>query len=176
MSNIRSAVSRLNRAVRPFVPHLLKREVTAAVAPKRPSDYQVVGRSVGRVDLPAKLSGLPAYVQDMRLPGMVFARVLRPPRYNAKLLAVDENAARSVAGFVALVREGSFLAVVAEREEQAIAAREVLAAKVRWSDEGTSLPDMRNLHNELKQLRSEAIVSARTGQENPAPAAARRLA
>src|SRR6266446_5204545 len=81
-------------------PDLLKREVTAAVAPKRPSDYQIVGKSVGRVDLPAKLSGLPAYVQDMRLRGMVFARVLRPPRYNAKLLAVDENAARSLTGFV----------------------------------------------------------------------------
>jgi Aerobic-type carbon monoxide dehydrogenase, large subunit CoxL/CutL homologs len=69
-------------------PDLLKREVTAAVAPKRPADYQVVGKSMGRVDLPAKLSGLAAYVQDMRLPGMVFARVLRPPRYDAKLLAV----------------------------------------------------------------------------------------
>jgi nicotinate dehydrogenase subunit B len=156
-------------------PDLLKREVTSAAAPKQPSDYQVVGKSVGRVDLPAKLSGLPSYVQDIRLPGMLFARVLRPPRYDAKLLSVDESGARSLTGIVALVREGNFLAVVAEREEQAIAARDATAPKVRWSSEGASLPDMRDLHHELKQLRSEAIIAARTGQENPAPAAARRL-
>jgi nicotinate dehydrogenase subunit B len=54
---------------------------------------------------------------------MVFARVVRAPRHGAKLMALDDAAARSVASLVAVIRDGNFLAVAAEREEQAIAAR-----------------------------------------------------
>jgi CO/xanthine dehydrogenase Mo-binding subunit len=157
-------------------PELLKRDIAALVTPKRPADYTVVGKSLNRVDLPAQLFGFSSYVQDMRLPGMIFARVVRPPWNDAKLLAVDENSVRALPGIVALVRDGSFLAVAAEREEQAIDARNVLAANARWSDAVTSLPDMSDLHQELKRLRSEITVVATAGQGDPVPAAARRLA
>jgi nicotinate dehydrogenase subunit B len=62
-------------------PNLLSGDITAAAAPKKPGDYSIVGKSIHRIDLPGKLTGAPSYVQDMRLPGMVFARVVRPPRY-----------------------------------------------------------------------------------------------
>jgi CO/xanthine dehydrogenase Mo-binding subunit len=156
-------------------PGILKREITASVPPKRPTDYRIVGKPINRIDLPAKLTGRSSYVQDIRLPGTIFARIVRPPRYGAKLLAVDDTAARAVPGLVAVVRDGNFLAVAAEREEQAIAAKEALASAARWSDDGDPLPDMSNLADELRRLRSETIVAGATGQSEPAPPAAKRI-
>ncbi len=69
------------------------------------------------------MTGGAAYVQDVRLPGMLHGRVVRPPRYGAKLESFDEAAVKAMPGVVAVVRDGSFLGVVAEREEQAIKAR-----------------------------------------------------
>ena len=85
--------------------------------PLRPaSAYTLVGRSMPRVDIPAKLTGIPSFVQDMRLPGMLHARVVRPIAYGGALLGVDEGAALRIPGVVKVVREGSFLGVIAERE------------------------------------------------------------
>jgi nicotinate dehydrogenase subunit B len=109
-------------------PNLLNGDIAATATPKKPSNYSIVGKSVNRIDLPGKLTGAPSFVQDMKLPGMVFARVVRPPRYGAKLLSLDETAARSIPGVVAVVRDGNFLAVAAKREEHAIAARDALAS------------------------------------------------
>jgi CO/xanthine dehydrogenase Mo-binding subunit len=86
-------------------PDLLRGDITAATAPKKPSEYSIVGKSINRIDLPGKLTGAPSYVQDMRLPGMVFARVVRPPRYGAKLVSLDEAAVRALPGVIAVVRE-----------------------------------------------------------------------
>jgi nicotinate dehydrogenase subunit B len=145
-------------------PDLLKKDVTAAASPKKPGDYSIVGKSVNRTDLPAKLTGAPSFVQDMKLPGMVFARVVRPPRYGAKLISLDEAAARSVPGVVAIVRDGNFLAVAAKREEQAIAARNALASGARWSNDSIPLPDIAALRDELPRLRAETIVVAANRQ------------
>ena len=68
----------------------------------------------------------------MRLPGMVFGRVVRPPSYNARLISVDEASVAAMPGVIRVVRDGRFLAVVAEREEQAIDARDALASVARW--------------------------------------------
>ena len=106
---------------------------------------------------------------------MVFARVVRAPRDGAKLTALDDTAARSLPGVIAVIRDGNFLAVAAEREEQAIAARNALASGARWSDDGISLPDMSNLAKELRQLRSETSVVGTAGQSEPVPAGARRI-
>ena len=77
---------------------------------------------------PAKVTGGAAYVQDLRLPGMLHARVVRPPSYGAQLIAVDTAAVEKMPGVVKVVRDGNFLAVVAEREFQAIKAMRALAA------------------------------------------------
>jgi CO/xanthine dehydrogenase Mo-binding subunit len=156
-------------------PDLLKGDITVAAAPKKPSDYSIVGMSINRIDLPGKLTGAPSYVQDLRLPGMVFARVLRPPRYGAKLVALDEAAVRSLPGVVAVVRDGNFLAVAAKREEQAIAARNALASAARWSDDAVPLPDITNLRGELQKLRAETIVVGAAGQSEPVPDQVKRV-
>ena len=104
----------------------LKREATGKVRPKPPAQHRLVGQSMPRVDMPAKVTGGAAFVQDLRLPGMVHGRVARPPQYGAQLEAFDEAKVRAMPGVVAVVRDGSFLGVVAEREEQAIKAVEAL--------------------------------------------------
>ena len=111
-----------------------KREATAAFKPKPVAQHTVIGKSVPRRDFPAKVTGGAAYVQDMRLPGMVFGRVVRPPSYRATLQSVDEAAVKAMPGVVAVTRDGNFLAVAAEREEQAIKAAQALRASAKWSE------------------------------------------
>ena len=100
--------------------------------------------SVPRLDIPAKVTGGAAYIQDMRLPGMLHARVVRPPSYKAVLKSLDTAAIEKMPGVVKVVRDGRFLAVVAKREFQAIKAMRALAAAAQWS-ETASLPDQTNL-------------------------------
>ena len=78
------------------------------------------------------------FVHDLPLPGMVYGRVLRPPGYGQRLDALAADAARAMHGVLAVVVDGSFVAVAAEREEQAVAARDVLAASARWQRQACS--------------------------------------
>ena len=103
-------------------------------AEKPASEYKIVGTNAPRLDLPGKFAGRASYVQDMKLPGMMHARVLRPPRPFAKLVSVPEHPG--------LVRDGSFAAVLAEREEDAISAAAKLRAKAVWSDGATAPQDI----------------------------------
>jgi len=110
----------------------LQQDATGSVAAKPAATHKIVGTPAPRIDIPGKVLGEPMYVQDMRLPGMVFGRVVRPPSDAAQLISVDEAAVRAMPGVIRVVRDGRFLGVVAEREEQAIAAREALARAARW--------------------------------------------
>lgn len=132
-------------------------EATGAVKPKAVDQYRVVGKAVPRLDIPAKMTGGVAYVQDVRLPGMLHGRVVRPPSYGARLKSLDVGATRKMAGVVKVVRDGSFLAVIAEREEQAIAASERLRGDAKW-DEPRTLPDRENIHEILRRLPTRDIV------------------
>ncbi|HXF89205.1 MAG TPA: molybdopterin cofactor-binding domain-containing protein [Xanthobacteraceae bacterium] len=131
----------------------LRREASGHVSPKSQAHYQIVGRSAPRRDLPAKVTGAAAFVHDMRLPGMLHGRVIRPPRYGSTLESIDEAAAKSIPGVVAVVRDGSFLGVVAEREETAVAARDALSRTARWKL-GPRLPDPGGIFEHLKSLSS----------------------
>jgi CO/xanthine dehydrogenase Mo-binding subunit len=148
---------------------LLDRAVASDAVVKQPADYRLIGHSIPRIDLPAKFTGGAAFVQDMRLPGMLFGRVVRPPRAGANLVDVDLQQARAMPGVVAVVRDGDFLALAAEREEQAIAARAVLANAARWNDAHADLPDVDALPAALRSWRSEDTVAAATGQDVPVP-------
>jgi CO/xanthine dehydrogenase Mo-binding subunit len=106
----------------------LHREASGKVKPKPAGAHKIVGRSIPRQDIPAKVTGGVAYVQDMRLPAMLHGRVVRPQRYDAKLESIDEAKIKAMPGVVAVVRDGSFLGVIAEREEQAVKARAALDA------------------------------------------------
>jgi CO/xanthine dehydrogenase Mo-binding subunit len=111
---------------------------------KDPATFKIIGRSVPRVDIPAKVTGGAAYVQDMRLPGMVHARIVRPPSYGAQLTECDTAAVEKLPGVVKVVRDGNFLAVVAEKEFQSIKAMNALAAAAKWQ-ETASLPKQDDL-------------------------------
>jgi CO/xanthine dehydrogenase Mo-binding subunit len=131
---------------------------------KDPATHAVVGKSLPRVDIPAKVTGAAAYVQDLRLPNMVHARVVRPPSYRARLRAVDTAAVERMPGVLKIVRDGGFLAVVAEREYQAVRAREALASAAQWEEE-PSLPDPDRLYEWVRSARSKdfTIHETRTG-------------
>ncbi|MDO9709950.1 xanthine dehydrogenase family protein molybdopterin-binding subunit [Paracraurococcus lichenis] len=151
----------------------LAREATASVAPKPPGQYRIVGTSHPRLDIPAKVTGGAIYVQDMRLPGMLFGRIARPPSYQAKLVSVDLDAVRALPGVVAVVRDGRFLGVVAEREEQAIKARKALREAARW-EVPAALPDPARLHETLRGLKTDDTVPSE--KKGEAPPAVRRFA
>ena len=115
---------------------------------KDPSTFKVMGQSIPRVDIPAKVTGGIAYVQDLRLPGMVHARVLRPPSYGAQLTDCDTAGVERLPGFVRVVRDGNFLAVVARGEFQAVKAMQVLSAAAKWK-ENAQLPKQDDLPSVL---------------------------
>jgi nicotinate dehydrogenase subunit B len=118
-------------------PDLLGVAATGTVPPKDPARHELVGHSVHRRDLVGKLSGAASFVHDLALPGQLFGRMVRPPSPGACLLDVDDTAARALPAVVAVVRHGSFLGVVAEREEEAIRAAELLRAGARWEEQET---------------------------------------
>lgn len=152
---------------------LLAIQVSADVALKPAELYKIVGQSVQRIDLLPKLTGGQAFIQDLRLPGMLFGRVVRPRRYRAKLLRIDDSGVRKMPGVVAVVREGSFLGVVARREEQAIAARDALAKAAIWDQSGPALPNDQQLVPALKSWPEEVSVVGEKGQATAAPAGRR---
>ena len=122
---------------------------------KATDDYRIVGQSVPRVDLPAKATGELVYVHDVRVPGMLHGRVVRPPYagidsgdfVGTSLLEVDESSVRDIPGLVAVVRIGDFIGVVAEREENAIKAAQQL--RLTWKKVPT-LPDMKDIEKALR--------------------------
>ena len=136
-----------------------ERAVSTSTPTKRPGEYRVVGTSVARVDIPGKVTGAPSYVHDLRLPGMLHARVVRPPTIGATVESIDASSVREVPGHVRVIREANFIGVVAEREEQAIRAAQVL--KVTWRESAT-LPDIADLHREIRAARTtDKTVSSR---------------
>ncbi len=132
--------------------------ISRDVVPKDARHYRIVGRPGPRIDLRDKVMG-GAFVHDMTLPGMVFGRVLRPPSLEARLLRVDERTVRTLPGVIAVVRDGSFLGVVAEREEQAERAREALAAGAEWRVPSPSVPDLESDAALEAFLRGQPVVS-----------------
>jgi CO/xanthine dehydrogenase Mo-binding subunit len=99
---------------------------TASVKPV--NELRVVGRSVPRYDIPAKVDASLTWAVDVKVPGMLHARNVRPPVAGATLRSVDESSVASLPGFVRVVTRGNYVAVVCEREEQAIAAARQLQA------------------------------------------------
>jgi CO/xanthine dehydrogenase Mo-binding subunit len=106
--------------------------VSGEAEPRARAKRVLMGSPAPRHDLIPKITGGQAYVQDIELPGMLHARVVRPPAARARLERLDEAEVTAVPGVVGVVRDGSFLAVVAEREEQAIAALRRARRAASW--------------------------------------------
>ena len=113
-------------------------KVAPEVKAKDPKDYKVVGTSVKRFEVPAKVTGEHVYAHDVRVPGMLHGRVVRPPVINTAPERIDEDSVKQIPGFVKVVREGSFVGVVAKTQWSAIKAAEAL--KITWSKPTTKLP------------------------------------
>ena len=124
---------------------------------KDPAAFTVIGKPFPRVDIPAKVTGGAAYVQDMRLPGMLHARVVRPPRYGAVLARLDEAPAAAMPGVVKIVRDGSYLGVIAQGEWQAITAMRALAAAAEWTG-GQALPAQSAIFDTIRALPAQDTV------------------
>lgn len=139
-------------------------EVSGDTATKSARQYALVGQSLPRLDLPGKIFADPVYIQDVRLPGMLHARVVRPPSQHQALESFDAVAARSMPGVIAIVNDASFLAVVAKREEQAINAAAVLQDNVTWSGVSQDPPDGES-PSALRQMPSRDSVIRHTNDE-----------
>jgi len=117
------------------------RALGVAVDPKAPvkdpQRFRFIGKSLARPDVPAKVTGRHKYLHDLTLPGMLHARVLRPPALGATLRSVDESSIKTISG-ARVVRVESFVGVVAEREWDAVRASGLLRAE--WTG-GTPLTD-----------------------------------
>jgi nicotinate dehydrogenase subunit B len=148
---------------------------------KPTASYRVVGSGVPRVDIPAKATGALTYVQDMRVPGMLHGRVVRPPyggqdsgaMIGSSLLGVDEASVADIPGLVAVVVVGDFVGVVAEREENAQRAADQL--RVRWKP-GPVLGDLTDIPAVLRANPSkERLLLDRGDTETALANAAMRM-
>src|SRR6266540_3674112 len=116
---------------------------------KNPRDHTVVGQPMPRPDIPGKVTGTHTYMQDFRVRGMLHARVIRPPAIGATLEKVDESSIKDIKG-ARVVREQSFLAVVAESEWAAVkAARQLKATWSKWE----GLPEMSKLWDHVRSTK-----------------------
>lgn len=153
----------------------LLQELNGETPVKPTADYTIVGQPVQRLDIPAKVTGGEAYVQDLRLEGMLHGRVVRPyvrtmDGVGATLLSLDDSEARQSPGVVQIVRNGSFVGFVAEREEQAIKASQAL--KIVWSEPET-LPGASQYFDLIREQPTKDVELTRNGDVDGALGMAR---
>ncbi|CAN1560356.1 Aldehyde oxidase/xanthine dehydrogenase, molybdopterin binding [Rhabdaerophilaceae bacterium] len=149
----------------------LERDATGQAKPKPLSELKLVGKSVPRLDLPPKFTGKAIFVHELRPEGMVHGMVVRPPTYKAKLASVDTTAVESLPGVLKVVRNGSFLGVIAAREEQAIAAAAALFSAAKWDVE-KALPGHDGMQDWLLKTKPARVIETmrkpRQGGDAPA--------
>ena len=155
----------------------IRLELADNIPVKTVDSYTIVGQSVPRTDLPAKATGELVYVHDVRVPGMLHGRVVRPPYagvdagafVGTSLIAVDEASVRDIPGIVAVVTIRDFVGVIAEREENAVKAAAQL--KVIWKPTPT-LPNMKDVETALRAHPSTPRTLIDKGDVDAALAAA----
>jgi CO/xanthine dehydrogenase Mo-binding subunit len=141
-------------------------EVRPPVKLKPKEKYRLVGKPILRDDIRQMVRARQKYVQDLQFEGMVHARVVRPPAYHAKLMRFDEQQVKkNVDGLLKIVNRGSFLAVIAEDEYQAMKAQQLLRSSATWS-QSASLPsaDATQLQHYIKALPSKTDKVAEKGK------------
>ena len=134
---------------------------TTGVASVKPvQELKIVGQSLPRYDIPAKVDGSLEWAVDVRLPEMVHARNVRPPVAGATLVGIDESSVRDLPGFIRVVNRGNYVAVVCEREEQAIEAASRL--EVQWERPATeSFPTSEKLFSYLRSATPMSLTRTR---------------
>lgn len=150
-----------------------KFDLTVGSTAKRrtPAEWRVLGKPIGRVDLPAMAAGRFEYVHNVRVPGMLHGRVVRPPAVGATLVSVDESSIRDLSGVVKVVVKKNFVGVVCTGQWQAIQAASKLQAV--WSP-GAGLPAHAGFYDHLrnqKPSRDTLLVDSNDVDETLARAA-----
>ena len=141
--------------------------------PKPPSAYKIVGQSPPRFDVPAKVFGKLDYVTDIKVPGMLHGRMIRPLVAGALPVAVDDGSVRDLPG-VRVIRNKGFIGIVTEREWDAVQAAERL--HVTWSEAVPPFPEMAALYDHIRQASVvKREVQVATGEIDPAFANAARI-
>jgi nicotinate dehydrogenase subunit B len=132
-------------------------DATSGVAKvKAVQELKIVGQPLPRYDLPAKVDGTQKWATGVKLPGMVHARNVKPPVAGATLISIDESSVRNLPGFIKVVSKGNYVAVVCEREEQAINAARQL--KASWQKPATApFPSSEDL---FRYMRTAAPTSS----------------
>jgi CO/xanthine dehydrogenase Mo-binding subunit len=130
----------------------IEKEITIPVPIKDKNDHRYVGKAILRKDIEKMVRGESVYIQDLRFPKMVHARVVRPPSYRSELMTVDELGLRSEEpGIIKTVVKGSFVGVITEREYQAVKAAQYLTTHSTWKTT-EPLPKIRNLYTHIKEI------------------------
>ena len=135
----------------------LNREATGLVKPKSISEHRYVGRSVPRPDIQAKVMGEAIFVQEQRPKGMLFGQIVRPPNHGARLQSANLSRIDKMPGVVKVVRNGSFLGVIAKREAQAQAAAQALQSVCEWQVPHT-LPKTQEMQTWLLQTKPDVVI------------------
>ncbi|MEO6407773.1 MAG: molybdopterin cofactor-binding domain-containing protein [Burkholderiaceae bacterium] len=141
----------------------LDRPARGDAVPKTAAARRFAATGIARPDLRRKLFGA-GFIHDLVWPGMLHARVVRPPSHSARLDAFDAAAVRALPGRVHLIVDGRFIAVAAGREEQAVAAAAAARKATRWS-ESTDLVEAREDQAWLRELPHESSVIDASGPE-----------
>jgi CO/xanthine dehydrogenase Mo-binding subunit len=134
--------------------------VTGKAAVKAVTDLRIVGRSQRRYDIPPKVDGSLRWAVDVKLPRMVHARNVRPPLAGATLQGIDETSVRDVPGFIRVVSRGNYVAVICEREEQAVRAARQLKAQWRRPDTAP-FPASSELFDYMRRATPTSTIAAR---------------
>ena len=138
----------------------LEREAMGNVKPKAIADYRYVGKDVPSLDIPAKMTGEEIFVHELRPKGMLYGQITRPPTYKAKLASLDSSAVEKMPGVLKVVRNGSFLGVIAEREEQANAAAQALFNAAKWDVE-KGLPGNDGMEDWLTKTKPARMIDTK---------------
>ncbi len=133
---------------------------------KAVQDLKVIGQPHQRYDIPAKVDGSLNWAVDAKAPDMVHARNVRPSVAGAKLISIDESSVNGIPGFIKVVSKGNYVAVICEREEQAIKASRLL--KVNWQKPTTpSFPLSEDLYTFMRAATPMSLTRDRPGVRLP---------
>ena len=130
----------------------LEKEITTPIQLKKKTEYRYVGKAIPRPDIEKMVQAEATYIQDLRFPDMVHARVVRPAGYESKLVRLDASGLDSeVSGVLKIVVRGSFVGVIAQREHLAIKAEKYLKKHTRWTAVAP-FPERENLFSHIKKM------------------------
>ena len=119
---------------------------------RSPSQWTVLGKPVRALETPALMTGQFEFVHNVRVPGMLHGRVVRPPEVGATVAGVDESSVKQLPGVVKVVVRNNFVGVIAEKQWQAVQAARQL--KVKWGP-GTGLPEQKTFFESLRKQPSQ---------------------